>query len=373
MKLVCLQEHFKKALNINERIVGRSLTLPILNNVLLKTEKGKLKISSTNLEMGINSWIPAKVDKEGMTTLPVKILSSFINGLPAKKISLELKDNLLTLKCENYKAEIKCQNPKDFPIIPKIEGEVIENFPISEFSLGLNQVVNTTAQSESKPEFTGVLFQFNKNVLKLVSTDSFRLAEKTINLTNQKIISLIIPQKTTQELIRIFQEKSNEKTEFKMILGTNQILFDFEDIQLISRLIDGQYPDYQTIIPKKFTIQLTVIKKELEEAVRIAGFFSSKISDVKFIINPQKNTLRLLAQNTDVGLNESQINAEIKTEDKAIKELGVVFNYRYIIDGLNNIGDQKVSLGFNNESSPLCVKGSRDTNYLYIIMPLRVG
>jgi DNA polymerase-3 subunit beta len=372
MKITCLQENLKTNLNITQNIVGKNLTLPILNNVLLEVDGGRLKISSTNLEIGINTWTPGKIEKTGSITCPAKILTSFINNLPNKKIELETKDNTLFVKCDNYKAAIKGLSADDFPLIPKIKERPIFIFKKSEaLKNDLNMVVGSAALSESRPEFSGVLFKFSKEAVKFVATDSFRLAEKVIYQANNisQPISLIIPQRTIQELIRILGEKANQ--EIKFILGDNQILFELDEIQLISRLIDGQYPDYQQIIPKNFETKVTLSKDEFINNIRIASIFSSKINDVKLVIRPEK--IEIFSQDPDLGENKSQMDARVQG-----KPMEIVFNFRYLMEGLANIGTKQVLLGLNSEadaasqkSNPAVLKPVGEEGYLYVVMPIK--
>lgn len=374
MKIICLQENLKTNLNITQNIVGKNLTLPILNNLLLETDNGRLKISSTNLEIGINTWTAGKIEKTGSITCPAKILSSFINNLPNKKIELETKDNNLSIKCENYKASIRGLSAEDFPLIPKIKEKPIFIFKKSEvLKNNLIQVIGAAAISESRPEFSGVLFKFEKETLKIIATDSFRLAEKTIHQTNSpaQLISLIIPQRTIQELIRILSEKQNQ--EIKLILGDNQILFELDEVQLISRLIDGQYPDYQQIIPKAFETKVVLNKDEFINNIRIASIFSSKINDIKISVRPDK--IEILSQDPDLGENKSQMDARVTG-----KPMEISFNFRYLIEGLVNISTKQVLLGLNPEqsgsapkSNPAVIKPVGEEDYLYIVMPIKTS
>jgi DNA polymerase-3 subunit beta len=364
MKIICLQENLKTNLNIAQNIIGKNLTLPILNNLLLETDNGRLKVSSTNLEIGINTWTSGKIEKEGAITCPAKILASFVNNLPNKKIELEVKNNILTIRCENYKATLKGLPADDFPIIPKIKDPVLVELKTKEFKEGLSQVVGSAALSELRPEITGVLFKFEKKDLKLAATDSFRLAEKIIFEINKKgdfANSLIVPQRTIQELIRILGDTERD---IKICLGNNQILFDVGEAQLISRLIDGQYPDYQQIIPKNFTTQAILKQEETINTIRIAGLFSSKINDVRLIL--QGGKFEVFSQDPDLGENKSQVNAEIKG-----KNIEVSFNYRYLLEGLSNIHTKQVFLGLSSESSPAVIKPIGDNTFTYLVMPIK--
>ncbi|MBI4836856.1 MAG: DNA polymerase III subunit beta [Candidatus Portnoybacteria bacterium] len=368
MKIFCLQENLKTALITTERIIGKNLNLPILNNLLLKTDKGRLCISSTNLEIGITYWVSGKIEKEGGITVPARILSSFIGNLPNKKIELTVKDDILYLDCENYKAQIKGQDIKEYPIIPVIESPLINKLDKEIIKNSLSQVIGAVAISEIRPEIAGVLFDFNKNYLKLVGTDSFRLAEKTLFNKNDFQQPIIVPQKTIQELIRILAEKNNEdeKNSFlKLFLSPGQIMFDFGYIQLVSRLIDGQFPDYQQIIPNKFSTTAILNKEEINQIIKVVSLFSGKINDIQFVVNPIKKTIDIFAQNREIGENKARITGEIEG-----KNLDIAYNWRYLLDGLNNIPTKKVFWGFNDESLPSILKPLGDEEYVYAVMPV---
>lgn len=367
MKIICLQENLKNGLSTTERIIGKNLTLPILNNLLLKTDKGKLKISSTNLEIGINYWTSGKIEKEGEITIPAKVLSSVISQLPNKKIELEAKDGILHLKCENYKAKIKGQDAKEFPIIPKIQAQTEIEIKKSPFKTGMAQVVGMAANSEARPEISGILFAFEKNKLKLAATDSFRLAEKSLFLKNDFTGAMIVPQRTAQELIRILNDQVDSNEEgVKIIIGVNQVMFDLGHIQLVSRLIDGQYPDYQQIIPTSFQTKIIINRDELAKTIKIASLFSSKISDVQLKAFPQKGILEVFSQNADIGENMNQVKAEGEGKDA-----NVSFNWRYLLDGLNNISSDIILCGLNNETAAAILKPADGEDYVYVVMPIR--
>lgn len=372
MKITCLQENLKKALNITERIIGRNLTLPILNNLLLSVENSsKLKISSTNLEIGINSWVNGKIEEKGDITVPARLINDFINNLPNKKIELKAKDNQLELKCEQFKGVIKGLSADEFPIIPKIKGQSIIEVKGNNFKNALSQVVEMAAISEIRPEISGICLNFNKDLIKLAATDSFRLAEKSIeikvNQEEKKKVNneyIIIPQRTVQEIIRILGE---DDVDIKMILSNNQVLFDLDYCQIISRLIEGQYPDYQQIIPKNFSTQVVVNRRDLINNIRIASLFSSKINDVKVSINPKRSIIEISSKDIDLGENKSKIEA--KVDGKAVD---IIFNHRYLLDGLNNILSDKVVLGLNSSSNPVVVRPVGDSSYTYVIMPIKL-
>ena len=250
MKLTILKEKLKEGVKVIEKISQKSLTLPILQNTLLKVEKNFLKLSTTNLESSIMWQDLVKVEKEGEICIPIRFLSNLLGFLPNKPINLESRGLVLNLECENYTTKIKGLSPEDFPIIPQPkEGEtiIIDSF---EFCQALNQVLNIPSSSTIKPEISGILFLFQKDLIKMVATDSFRLAEKKLFLkTNlSKEYSLILPQSAAKEIIGIFGEK---KGDLKIYLLPNQVLFEFivggpsqPQIQFTSRIIEGEYPNY---------------------------------------------------------------------------------------------------------------------------------
>jgi DNA polymerase-3 subunit beta len=371
MKLICLQENLKKGLNNVSNITGKNLTLPILNNILLSVDKKQLKLSTTDLEMAIISQIQCKIEKEGSITIPAKLLVNFINNLPNNKIEINIKNNIVSLKCENYNSTIKGLDAKDFPIIPKIKNEQIIEISSYEFKNALEQVIGFVSVSDIRPEISGVLFDFgNEKRIKFVATDSFRLGEKILNIKNNKIKkeeikSIIIPYKTAQELIKIIS--NSEDATLKISIENNQILFDLTETQIISRLIEGNYPNYQQLIAKQFDTTAIIKREELIKAVKIGSFFSSKINDVRLKIDSKKSQIEVFSQDIELGENSSEIKGEIKGKD-----VEIIFNHKYLLDGLNNISTEKIVIGFNGETSPGIIRPESKDDFTYIIMPIKL-
>jgi len=373
MKFISLVESLKKGVLLAERSTGRNLTLPILSNILLKTEKSQLKISATDLEIGLNIYINGKIEEESSIAIPAKTFSNFLVNLSEEKISLITKENTLKVKSGNYEATIQGLPADDFPIIPKIKSDKYLELENEYLFEALNQILNSAGFSSGRSELNGVYFDFNEDRLKLVTTDSFRLSEKTINnnlfkgnLKEEKIA--IVPLRTAQEVLKISQDlKSETGIKVKIYFDPNQVLFDFGQINLISRLVEGNYPKYENIIPQKFETKLFLNKKSLIEAIKIAGLFSSKINDIKLIVKPDQKEILLESQ--DINLGESQAKVEAKIEGEA---LVISFNYRYLLDGLNNLSGQMIFLGLNQDINPALIKNPDDNSYLYILMPIKV-
>ena len=376
MKLICTQENLNKALNIVGKIINKNTTLPILNNILLKTEKGRLKLSSTNLELGINYWVGGKIEEEGEITVPTKLFANFISNLPNSNVEIKLKGDVLNIKCDKYKTNIKGLSAKEYPLIPKIEAEPVFKINSSDFKQALIQVLPAISNSESRIEITGVfldLSKLDKNKITLVTTDSYRLAEKTLILKEENvnkealslagnISSVIIPKNAIQELIRDLDDESL----LEVVISENQILFKFNNANMISRLLEGKYPDYKQIIPNKFETEAVVNINETANAIRVAGLFVSASNNIRLKTYPNSNILEVSSETSEIGNNNTKVAAEIKGKD-----LEVMYNHRYLSDGFGGIDGEKVVLKINSEKLPTVLTSATDKSLLYIIMPVR--
>lgn len=378
MKFTCTQENLNKALNIVGKITNKNSTLPILNNVLLKTEKGRLKLSSTNLEIGINCWVGGKVETEGEITVPTKLFSNFISSLPNSNVDIKLREDILNIKCDGYKTNIKGLDAKEYPLAPKLEVEPIFKIKSSDFKKALIQISPAISNSESRIEITGIflnLMELNKNKIILVATDSYRLAEKTIELKGENINkefknmlgnidSVIIPKNTIQELIRNLED--NEKN-LEITILENQIKFDFGSANIISRLIEGKYPDYKQIIPDKFEVKVTFSKNEIIKGIKVASLFSNILSNsIELKLTAGSKNIEITSETSDLGNNNTKIPAE-----NVNKSFNVLYNYKFLIDGFNNLEGDEVFLKLNNESLPTVLMSSVDNSFIYVIMPTR--
>ena len=376
MKLICTQENLNKALNIVGKIINKNTTLPILNNILLKTEKGRLKLSSTNLELGINYWVGGKIEEEGEITVPTKLFANFISNLPNSNVEIKLKGDVLNIKCDKYKTNIKGLNAKEYPLIPKIEAEPVFKINSSDFKQALVQVLPAISNSESRIEITGVfldLSKLDKNKITLVTTDSYRLAEKTLILKEENvnkealslagnISSVIIPKNAIQELIRDLDDEGL----LEVVISENQILFKFNNANMISRLLEGKYPDYKQIIPSKFETEAVVNINETANAIRVAGLFVSASNNIRLKTYPNSNILEVSSETSEIGSNNTKVAAEIKGKD-----LEVMYNHRYLSDGFGGIDGEKVVLKINSEKLPTVLTSATDKSLLCIIMPVR--
>lgn len=371
MEFKILKDNLKEGLNIAERATGKNLTLPILNNVLIEAKENFITLASTDLEIAIVSKILAKVEKEGKAVLPTKLLLNFISLLPEGKIKLLLKNKNLLVECENFRGQFQTYNPEDFPIIPKVKTSEFMEIESKDFFQGASQVVEITSLNQIKPELSGVYFLFSDNSLKMVGTDSFRLAEKKIELENKisREFSFILPAKAVRELISILKDKEGK---IKIFSSPNLILFDFSPqeissfVQVTSKTIEGEYPNYQEIIPKYYKTKITLKREDFLNHIKTASLFSGRINEIKLSIQPKENKISISAKSPEIGESESFLFGEIEGE-----KLEISFNYKFLLDGLENIRSTEVVLELSDGENPGVLKPVGDLSYLYVLMPIK--
>lgn len=376
MKIICTQENLNKALNIVGKIVNKNTTLPILNNVLLKTDKKGLKLFSTNLEIAVNYWIGGKIEEEGEITVPTRLFANFVSNLPNGNVEIKTREDMVNIKCDGHKINIKGVDAREYPLSPKIEAEPFVKIKSNIFKEALTQVFPSISVSESRMEITGVFIDFGNikdGSMTLVATDSYRLAEKTIEVGKENVNkealqiignvnSMIIPRATVQELMRDLGE--GDET-LEIIISDNQAVFNFGNASVLSRLIEGNYPDYKGVMPAKFSATAYINVRDILNAVRLSGFLSaSSNNSVKFKLE-SGNKIEISSEANEIGNNNSKIDAKISGN-----ELEVVYNYKYLLDGLNSISGDEAVLEMN-ESIASVLKSSVDGSFVYIIMPIR--
>ncbi len=390
MKLSCLQENLNQGLFVVSHVASKSSNLPILNNVLLKAEEGVLKLLATNLEMGVTCLVRGKIETEGEFTVQSKLFSDYVALLPNERVDVELKDQNLEIKCQKLKTKIRGQGAADFPLIPPIEKKAPLVLSGQEFVRAVNQVIFSVSENEARPEISGVLLVFGKDNLTLAATDSYRLAEKKVPLKSQSKneASVIVPTRTLQELLRILsgtkkirgeEFRAGETTEasdkLEIYLSENQILFSFDNIELVSRTIEGQYPNYQQIIPREYKTKAQANVAALIKLVKTASLFSkSGIFDVSLEFLKREKEIEVSSANSQLGEASSRLEAEVEGEANKI-----VVNYRYLLDGLENLSSELVYFELTNDTSPCLLrpvqgqKGEAKSleDYLYIIMPIK--
>ncbi|MEK7507426.1 MAG: DNA polymerase III subunit beta [Patescibacteria group bacterium] len=361
MNIIISQSKLQTALRFAERVISKNISLPILSTVLLKAKDGQLKLSATNLEMGLNYWLGAKIDQAGEIAVPARIFSEFISQVGDERLNLSVEKNIMHINSDRYKTQILGMEPKEFPLLPKIKSASQFKISAADLKDGLLGVLDATAPTETRPELNGVFMALDKNKAAFAATDSFRLAEKIITLQATAEIKIIIPRNTAAELVRIAGENGPELT---VNVADNQLFVVGESFEFISRLIDGRYPDYKKIIPEKFISLVKVNKAGLERNIRTAGIFSSSISDIK--IKVEDNLMMITAKNSDRGEIDATVDCQLKNEPFELS-----LNYRYLLDGLKTISTENAIIQFTGDGSPLVLKGDERQDQTYLIMPLR--
>ncbi|HEX5429955.1 MAG TPA: DNA polymerase III subunit beta [Patescibacteria group bacterium] len=364
MKLICTKDNLKKGLSTVSRVVGVGNPLQVLNNILIKTDQGRIKLSSTNLEIGVNTWIGGKIDEEGSLTVPARLVNEYINNLPTDKIVLESKDTTLNIESENYHTNIKGLPADDFPLIPQVADEPFAKIDSDELKNALSETIWAAAVNETQPEISGIYMSFEGDKLRLAATDRYRLAERICALSEAvaETKEVIVPSRTITELYKIL---SPVRSEVGIYFSESQILFKFEETEIISRLIDGTYPDYRAIIPKEFKTQAQVSKQELLHAIKATALFAPDTNNIQMDILP--GSIRASASSAAAGENQTQIKSQV-----AGPENGAVFNFRYLLDCLNNLTEANISLKMISDTSPAAIVPEKRDNYLYIVMPIKI-
>jgi len=363
MKIECSIEKIKKALTSVEKITGKNLTLPVLSSILWIATDKTLKIRATNLNVGVEVKIPAKIEKEGVVAIKGDVLSSLFSTLQGDSIvKFELINGNLLVQTKTSTIILKSIPHDDFPTIPILDGE---SFVISSkrFIEGLKSVYYSASTSEIKPEIGSVYVYPEEDILVFVSTDSFRLAEKKIK-TKQKLFfdGILIPFKNIVEIIRVLDSVDDD---IKITLQKTQISFYTENIYLTSRVVDGNFPDYKQIVPKKPTTKITVLKQDLISSLKISNVFSDKFNQVVFTIKPKEKLFEIESKNNDVGENTTIISGSFDGEDVVVD-----FNYRYIFDCFQSISSDSLILELTGNNRPMIIKGVGDNSFMYLVMPM---
>lgn len=364
MKLQVVQEDLKKAITIVSRFSTTKSQIPVLSNLLLSASSNKLSISATNLEISANFKIGAKVEEEGKITASAKSLLEVVSNLNPGVIRLESKKESLIIKAENFKSNLLGINASDFPEVPSKIPERFLDIPFGLLTNSLSKVVFASSYDETKPVLTGVLFFLEEGKLGLVATDGYRLSFTNLEGVFTPLFKkIIIPRFIFNELPRI---NSDEKLIFSFEPKNNLVIFKTRDAVFSSRIIEGDYPDFQKIIPKGFRTKVLVDKYDLLRLIKLSSVFARDSGNV-VKISVEEGVLKIFAESQYTGSQES--SADVKVEGENIK---IAFNYKFLEDFLNSVSGESVSIEFNDSGSPAVFRDVADKNYLHLIMPVKI-
>jgi len=373
MKISVLQENLQKALSITGRFAASRAQLPALNNVCLTTEKSRLKLTSTNLETGIHYWLGAKVEKAGSLTIPVKTFFELVSSLSAGRVELETDKHTLKIKSEGGRASLVGIPAADFPSVPSFEGKEKIDLPIKNLNQAVSQVAFAASLDESRPVLSGVLLKKRGDSLVMVATDGYRLSLKKINLElkkNQEELfdkGILLPAKTLIEVTKLLtEEQESDSFSLSLTPQASQAIFSLPQAEIVSRLIEGDFPDYEKIIPGKSTTQVTIEKEDLLRGIRTASIFARESANI-VRLEVTKDQVKISANAPQMGDNLSTVNAQIQG-----KSLKIAFNVRFLLDFLSAVKDKEVKLEFSGNLNPGIFKTGKDKSFFHIIMPVRV-
>lgn len=362
MDLQVTQENLNKALNNVARVATGRTTLPILSNLCIQTDNNRLRILATNLEIAISQHIGTKIKKTGSLTVPARLFQDFVNNLPKTTITLQQDDFKLLVRADGYKSIINGAPKDDYPVMPKIQNGSSFSIPAQQLKKALQQVIFSASTDEARPVLTAVYIHTESGKLYFATTDSYRLAEREVMNTKQTV-SLLIPSSSMQDLLRIINDQTDD---VEVLYDDQQVCFKIDNIELITRLIDGTYPDYKKLIPQKFSTSATVNKAELITITKISGLFSRESAgSVTVTLSDTEKNLSIKSIASQIGENEA------KTIGKVVGNGNITLNSRYLLDGLQALDGEEVVFSFNGKLEPIIIKSPDQDNYTYVVMPLK--
>ncbi|HSW37387.1 MAG TPA: DNA polymerase III subunit beta [Candidatus Saccharimonadales bacterium] len=362
MKLQVTQENLNRALGSVARVANSRGTLPILANVLIRTASNRLSLSATNLDIAITHYIGAKVADKGSITVPARLMQDFVSSLPTGVINLELNDAKLKVTTDQYQSVVNGIVADDFPVMPAITKGQTWSVPAPDLKKGLQQVVFAASADESRPVLTGVLIHTHEGKLYLAATDSYRLAEKTLG-SNKETTKLLVPATAMQDLLRVMADYEGE---VQVTNDEQQVLFQVGDVELTARLVEGNYPDYRKLIPSKFTTEATLKRSELVSITKVSSLFARETAgSVTIEVDEKTQSLSIRSVASQLGENTATANGKVTGSGS------ITLNSRYLLDGLNALGGEEVTFGFNGKLEPTLLTDASINDYKHVIMPLK--
>lgn len=377
MKVTILQENLARGLSIVAKAVSPRSTLPVLANILIATDEGRLRLSATNLEMGITCWIPARIDEEGSTTVPARTFSDLVSTLPSDQVLFKLDPQTQTLNVRGGSStnDIKCIDSQEFPPLPVPDFEGAVQINSGDFREMIHQVVFAASSDEARPVLMGVLVQVDKDKLTMAAADGFRLSVRKAILSTPSAapISSIVPAQALKELARVAND-AEEPIYMVLPKGRGQVVFRVKDVEIVSQLIDGTFPDYQQIIPRSYKSRTLVSTSSLLKACKQAEIFAREGSNVaRFNIKTaqgemQPSEVEISATSEETGKNETIVEATVDGGG-----LLIAFNVKFLREALEVIRTPNVALETSAPNAPGVVKPVGDDQFLHVIMPMHLG
>lgn len=364
MNFTCNRESIQKCIVNAERVTGKDLSLPILSSVFLATDKKTLIIRATNLEVGVEFQIPADIKTEGSVAIPGALFANILSNLPDEEtVTISANNGVCKIITKTKNITVKGFVPDDFPTIPNINEEESFVLPANKFVQGVKAVLMSAAISDVKPEISSVYIHQDTDSIVFVATDSFRLAEKKIKYEGKKAFNAaIVPIKNIIEIVKVF-EATNEDIVFK--ISKNQISCVGKAAFATSRVIQGIYPDYEQILPKKHTTEIVVLKQDLLNAIKLSTLFSDKFNKIQLVVDPKTKNCLLSTKNTEIGETETSLTVTMTGAP-----LEISLNGKHLFDCLGGIERDSLVMEFNEANKPAVIRGLGDPSFTYLTMPL---
>ena len=364
MKFTCIKDNLEKGLFVVGNISGKNVSLPVLNNILIEAATEGITLSATNLEVGIKTKVRGKVEQGGKVTIPARLISEYVHLIKGETVDMELDGTILRMKSGKNKTKVNTLPADEYPLIPFPSSGEEGKVKVGELKDALQSIIFSVSRDEVRQELTGVLFTFTTDTLILAATDSYRLAEKRISFQNISFQerSVIVPARVLHEIIR-----SAPEGDASIVFSEDQFLVSVEGVHFVSRLIEGNYPDYTQIIPKQTEVSLQVEQDHFLDALKVAGLFTrSGVNDITLTFYPQKKIMEVVTSNSQVGENVTNIDIDPKKGEGR-----VVFNWRYLMEGLQAIKTDKVIFEIAPQGGPGVLRPVGDNSYLYLVMPIK--
>jgi DNA polymerase-3 subunit beta len=375
MKVSLIHENLAKALLYINKAVSSRPNIPILANVLLETEKGKLKLSATNLDIGISTWIGATVAEEGKVTVSARMLSDFVNSLKTGKIELLQHNQTLVVKSVDNTAEFYIIPAEDFPRVPEVEGEALLEMNATLLAESITKTAFAASTDESRPVLTGLLFKGTKKKLRIVGVDGFRLSKKEIDLEGDlesREFEEVVPARAVSEVESLIKDICGKEDIVKIYLlgNKNQMLFKVGDVELSTRLIEGKFPEYEQILPKDHKIEFKAEKSAFADMLKVVSIFARNVvgNKTKFAILGSENKLQLSTTVIDIGNNQS----EIKVKELEGEDIETAYNVKFLQDMINTMGGEIFIFQTNGPTAPGVFIDPKDKNFVHVVMPMRI-
>lgn len=365
MKLTLTQENFSKSLNACGRVASSKAGLPVLANILIRTNKNRVIIAATNLEIAVTTTISAKVSEQGEITVPARLISDFVANLPKGNVEIETTGAHTTITCQGYTSTLHGIAADEFPELPTIDEDKSIHYSLktSDFKQVASQTLFATSNDPTRPVLTGVFWHSFDGFLYLAGTDGYRLSERRLLETNSEL-SAVVPASTIQEVLRV---TSDDIEAVDVLFDETQVRFRVGDSEVTSRLIDGAYPDYRKLIPSSSETIATLATADLVRTAKIAGLFARQVGgSITISADPENNQLAIRSVASEIGENLSTISGKVSGDGT------VALNSRYLSDALSAFEADTIKIAYSGKLAPIIVTADAKTSdFTHIIMPLK--